>query len=66
MTGSGDEKWALITGASTGIGQATCQWLATRLSSSKSLRGWNLLAGVRREEDAKKLESLSPQSVQFY
>lgn len=52
MTGSANEKWALITGASTGIGQATCQWLA--------LRGWKILAGVRRDEDAQKIESLSP------
>ncbi|HEX4125484.1 MAG TPA: SDR family NAD(P)-dependent oxidoreductase, partial [Tepidisphaeraceae bacterium] len=52
MSGSAEEKYALITGASTGIGHATCQWLA--------LRGWKILAGVRRDQDARRLESLSP------
>ena len=42
----------MVTGASTGIGAATCRHLA-RL-------GFDVLAGVRREEDAEVVESWSP------
>lgn len=38
---------ALITGASTGIGEACAQWLAAR--------GWTVFAGVRRVEDGERL-----------
>jgi NAD(P)-dependent dehydrogenase (short-subunit alcohol dehydrogenase family) len=51
MSEANDEKFVLISGASTGIGNATSRWLAGR--------GWKVLAGVRRDEDGKKLESAS-------
>jgi NAD(P)-dependent dehydrogenase (short-subunit alcohol dehydrogenase family) len=41
----------LITGASTGIGEACARYLAER--------GWQVFAGVRRTEDAEKLQSVS-------
>jgi NAD(P)-dependent dehydrogenase (short-subunit alcohol dehydrogenase family) len=50
--GNASDRFVLISGASTGIGYATSLWL--------SRRGWRVLAGVRRDEDGKKLESASP------
>jgi NAD(P)-dependent dehydrogenase (short-subunit alcohol dehydrogenase family) len=44
-------KSILITGASTGIGEACARYLAER--------GWQVFAGVRRTEDAEKLQSVS-------
>lgn len=41
----------LITGASTGIGEACAQYFAER--------GWRVFAGVRRSEDADKLQTAS-------
>jgi NAD(P)-dependent dehydrogenase (short-subunit alcohol dehydrogenase family) len=52
MSDATDEKYVLISGASTGIGNATSRWLA--------VRGWKVLAGVRRDEDGKKLQQASP------
>jgi NAD(P)-dependent dehydrogenase (short-subunit alcohol dehydrogenase family) len=46
----------LVTGASTGIGRATALHLASR--------GWRVLAGVRREEDAETLRSASAGGVE--
>jgi NAD(P)-dependent dehydrogenase (short-subunit alcohol dehydrogenase family) len=46
--GDADNKYVLISGASTGIGNATSRWLAGR--------GWKVLAGVRRDEDGEQLE----------
>ncbi len=42
----------VVTGASTGIGAATSRHLADR--------GFDVLAGVRRDEDAERVESWSP------
>jgi NAD(P)-dependent dehydrogenase (short-subunit alcohol dehydrogenase family) len=45
----------LVTGASSGIGEAT----ALRLARA----GWDVLAGVRREEDAERLRGLGVEPV---
>jgi NAD(P)-dependent dehydrogenase (short-subunit alcohol dehydrogenase family) len=46
---------ALVTGASSGIGEATALRLARR--------GWDVVAGVRREEDAERLRRQGLRSV---
>ncbi|MEQ8404840.1 MAG: SDR family NAD(P)-dependent oxidoreductase [Oceanicaulis sp.] len=49
-----EEKSAVVTGASTGIGYATAQFLTAR--------GWRVFAGVRKEADAERLlAELGPQ-----
>lgn len=49
-----EDKSALVTGASTGIGHATADLL--------SKRGWRVFAGVRKEADAERLlAELGPQ-----
>lgn len=42
-----EDKSAVVTGASTGIGYATAHYLTTR--------GWRVFAGVRKEADAERL-----------
>ena len=42
-------KTLLITGASTGIGRATAEYLAGR--------GWRVFAGVRKEADGEQLRA---------
>ena len=45
----------LITGAARGIGKALVEHLASR--------GWEVIAGVRSEQDAEAVTGLSPQSI---
>lgn len=47
-----EEKYVLITGASSGLGKETAQKLATE--------GYKVFAGVRKQEDKESLEELSP------
>lgn len=49
MPGSSKKPSVLISGASTGIGEATAQLLAEK--------GWTVFAGVRKQTDAEKLQS---------
>lgn len=51
----GKEKWILITGASTGIGRATAEYLASH--------DFNVYGGVRKEKDyqaLKKIQNVTP------
>ena len=50
-------RTVLVTGASSGIGEAT----ALRLHR----RGWRVLAGVRREEDAERLRAAGPEPIRL-
>lgn len=45
------KKWVLITGASTGIGRATAEYLANN--------GFNVYGGVRKDKDFEELDKLS-------
>ena len=47
-----EEKYVLITGASSGLGKETAHKLATE--------GYKIFAGVRKQEDKESLEELSP------
>jgi NAD(P)-dependent dehydrogenase (short-subunit alcohol dehydrogenase family) len=49
------KRTVLITGCSTGIGLAAAQMLAAR--------GWNVIAGVRKAEDAGRLQHLGLKTV---
>ena len=55
MASSNDNRTVLITGASTGIGQACATTLAAN--------GWHVFAGVRREQDADRLSTQSPGKI---
>jgi NAD(P)-dependent dehydrogenase (short-subunit alcohol dehydrogenase family) len=55
MTTATDVRAVVITGASTGIGRATALHLARR--------GWQVFAGVRKEQDAESLRSESVPSL---
>lgn len=50
-----DMRSAVVTGASTGIGFATAKYLAEK--------GWQVFAGVRKDEDAQRLKSELGESV---
>lgn len=50
-----DPKFAMITGASTGIGYATTQFLIAK--------GWSVFAGVRKDADAERLSSAFGEAV---
>ena len=47
-----EEKYVLITGASSGLGKETAQKLAKE--------GYKIFAGVRKQEDKESLEGLNP------
>ena len=50
MTLSKNEKWVLITGASTGIGRACAEYLASK--------GFKIYAGARKQKDLDELNEL--------
>lgn len=49
--GNGDQRFVVVTGASTGIGKACALYL--------DARGFHVLAGIRRDEDGDALKALA-------
>lgn len=52
-----NEKYVLVTGASTGIGADACRYLAAK--------GYQVLAAVRKPEDGERVKALNPSHIQW-